>query len=110
METAGYPCESQSSFPGLGNFLSGMETLPYGALGGRRQLALETSLVEWKRIQSIPRATTASGLGNFLSGMETGGAQQLRRLGHTLETSLVEWKHGKVWALVEGLWAPWKLP
>ena len=55
---------------GLGNFLSGMETLHHSRWEAVAQCPLETSLVEWKRPSAIPINSASS----------------------TLETSLVEWK------------------
>ena len=79
-----------------------------------RLAALETSLVEWKRLYGVesenepePLGNFLSGmetspihafsfasplLGNFLSGMETRNTAAFRGDLHPLETSLVEWK------------------
>ena len=71
----------------LGNFLSGMETLSGGDIPEVLP-ALETSLVEWKLLICLQFITSPSSLGNFLSGMETAPEDGA----------------GTAWA------SPWKLP
>ena len=108
-----------------------METALVG-LVARGDLPLETSLVEWKRVYEHPIPADTPHLGNFLSGMETFAFRPGEHApGHTLETSLVEWKPGPLqggqvlcksletslveWKHVSGVTypcstKPWKLP
>ena len=94
--------------PGLGNFLSGMETRPVareGAAGaglGNFLSGMETLSQGWPRRE-------APSLGNFLSGMETRKKIENHGLRMTLETSLVEWKH--ILRISRPCsTTPWKLP
>ena len=75
-----------------------------------RHETLETSLVEWKLEAPMDLKPAPISLGNFLSGMETGGAQQLRRLGHALGNFLsgMETKFDSLYLTSPK--TPWKLP
>ena len=68
-----------------------METPVFEKMGFR-ETALETSLVEWKRVEKKQPDPMHQYLGNFLSGMETRLQRRGRRRNTALETSLVEWK------------------